>query len=187
MAHIELKFERTFDALMAARVRAAVVKASVRSVNTTIKSARTMVQRFIAEKTELKRKDFIKRLYIQGASKDYPDASLRFFGRGIPLFQFSARKKVVKTAKGRRIGVTALVKGTRQFVPGAFIAEMKSGKTGVFSRVGDDRLPIRQLFSNELSDLFQRESGFLPQLKAHAEDTLRRNFDRDLEFYLAKS
>lgn len=63
--------------------------------------------------------------------------------------------------------------------PGAFVATMASGYTGIFKRVGKSRLPIREhvIKSEGITD------SFMQWLAAHADQRLLEQFVSDLEFY----
>jgi hypothetical protein len=60
------------------------------------------------------------------ASNENPKASIIAFGPGFPLMAF----RPVQSAAG----VTVTIKGKRVLVPHAFMATMKTGRTGVFAR-----------------------------------------------------
>ncbi|OFZ54966.1 MAG: hypothetical protein A2428_03065 [Bdellovibrionales bacterium RIFOXYC1_FULL_54_43] len=185
MAEIKIELEKNFDNL-GPRMRKVVERATVRSLNIAIKSVRSQVQKAITEGVGVKRKDIIKRLWIFPADSGRLEAALNVNGAGVPLFKFDAKRTKVKTTRGVRYGVTAMIKGGRTFIPGGFLAEMKSGKVGVFERTGTDRLPIRQMFSNEVTDFLKNNSGFLPRIKDDANRKLQQNFDRDYLFYYRK-
>lgn len=96
---------------------------------------------------------------IERATPGNLKASLIAKGRPIPLVEFAARQ----TSKG----VTVSVKEGRKLVPGAFIATMPGGHTGVFvhderkaqkhrkvnnTRGGWHQLPIRELYGPSVVD-----------------------------------
>jgi hypothetical protein len=184
---IQIKIEVSkLDKSFLERYSVAVDKASVRAANRTMSSVRTRVQRYLSDKLGVARKDIIKRLFIRSAAALNREASLSFLGKGIPMISLGARVKTVKTARGKRKGVTALVGGSRQLIPGAFIATMKSGKAGVFQRKGDGRLPIRELFSMGAYDILKTDTGFVSDLQSFAQDTMEKNFRADYEFFSGK-
>jgi hypothetical protein len=178
--HIEMD---KFDEKIGGKLRRAAEKAAVRAANRTIITTRAELQREISEKLQIKRKDLIGRFHVDKASKDQPVARLIVFGRGIPLFRFAARKITVQTSKGKRTGATAMINGQRQVVPGGFIAQMASGKVGVFARRGDRRLPIEELTTNNVLDLLNRDQSLLGRIKAGAQATMKKNFERDFNYF----
>ena len=66
-----------------------------------------------------------------------------------PLADFGARQT--------KRGVTVVIRkgGSRTLIPGAFLATMKSGHVGVFTRVGKARLPIQERFGPKISNAFK--------------------------------
>lgn len=183
MTEIKIEVERTFLEKIKNPMQRVLDRAIVRSLNRTVSSVRTLVAREIVDKTGMKKKDIMPRLFINKAERSNADASLVSLGNGLPLALFGAKRIRVSSNRGKRYGVTALVRGTRQVIPGAFLATMKSGKTGVWERVGSDRLPIRQLFSSDVQDFIRSDTGFLSRVKTFAKESFDKNFASDYEFY----
>lgn len=184
MIKIETNASEVVAALAGASKRT-VNKAFSHSANVTISSSRTFILKALAE-SGLKRKIGAAALYFSKSTPETLTASLKDRGRKIPLAAFSPKSKKVKTARGRRIGVTILIGGNRELVPGGFLATLKSGKVGVFQRVGSERLPIKQMFAKQLSDLFHNTSGLPAATKTFANEIFRKSFKRDFEFYKSK-
>jgi hypothetical protein len=105
-------------------------------------------------------------------------------GKPIPLVKFAARTRGVRTDRGKRVGVTVNVKGTRKMVQHAFLATI-NGYTGIFQRKGKDRGPAKQLFSTSVTDIFKSRE-FLRGLKAFALERLRTVLQQELNFELTK-
>ncbi len=87
-----------------------------------------------------------------------------------------------QTRKGVMVQVNA---GARKLVKSAFVATMRSGHEGVFQRVGRGRLPIRELFSSRVSDVFN-DGPMIPGVLAQAQARFSSGFDRLLPLELAK-
>ena len=66
-------------------------------------------------------------------------------GKPVSLASYPARQ----TKRGVTVEVN---RGKRTLLEGAFLATTKSGHRGVFLRVGDDRLPIRELLGSRPVD-----------------------------------
>jgi Prophage minor tail protein Z (GPZ) len=79
----------------------------------------------------------------------------------------------------------AINKGARSLVKGAFVATMQSGHTGVFVRKGKARLPIEELFTTRVSDLFN-DSGMVPAVYARGGEVFAKSFARLLPLELGK-
>lgn len=194
MAEIKIEVERTFLQRIKNPMQRVLDRAILRSLNRTISSVRTMVQREITEKTGVKKKDIMPRLFIHRAERSNQAAALKSLGRGVPLVLFGARRVRIQSDRGKRFGVSAMVKGQRQVIAGGFLAEMPNGKVGVFarkdvtrSRKGKPRsspeLPIKQLFSSEVQDLIRSDTGFLSRVKRYGHDTFEKNFAADYKFF----
>lgn len=162
-------------------------KAVGRSLNRTIVSTRKVASQEIRKEVKIKAGDLKKRLAIQrikrGAKLNEMRAKLIMFGGGIPMVKLGARSKRVRTSRGRRLGVTAVLRGQRRIVEGGFLAKTKSGYTGVFARTGRGRYPIKQLYSGEMADLVQSPK-FLKKLEKHAGDFYAKQFDREMQYQI---
>lgn len=82
-------------------------------------------------------------------------------------------------------GVSFSINKRRSFIKSAFIATMRSGHTGVFMRVGKKRLPIDEVFTSRISDVF-RDSGMIPAITAAGQRKFDSAFARVLKLELAR-
>ena len=88
--------------------------------------------------------------------------------------------------KQTRGGVSVIINtGKRVLIKGAFEATMRSGHVGVFMRKGQGRLPIKELFTTKVVDVFQ-DKGFVPSVWAKAQATFASSFARLLPLELKK-
>ncbi len=165
-----------------------VDRAAVRALNTTVRAVREEARRVIEDKlkVKLKRGDLKSKLQMKIATTRKKQATLLIVDRGTPLIRFSAKRVIVQTPRGRRIGFSVEVKGKRELAAGAFRITMKSGKQGLFARTTKARLPIEQLFSSEVGDLF-KDLSVVARIKAFAVDTFNKNFEREYKYYLSKA
>jgi hypothetical protein len=162
----------------------ALRRATVRTLNEGLRAARTLAVRRTAEELGMSTAEARKRLLFSNASTKTLEATLRIGGRGVSLMAFKPKRARVQTRRGVRIGVTIqTLAGRRELVPGGFFVKLKSGKRGVFKRVGESRLPIKQLFAklSPVAELVQREASDLTRV---ARATFERNFDRNFEHYV---
>lgn len=113
-------------------------------------------------------------------------------GSPFPLSAYPARQvgARVRGRKGRKEvsagGVRVSVnKGRASFVQGAFIAKLKSGHRGIFVRRGLKRLPIDELFSTRISDVF-RDNGMIPAVFARGSTVFSASMGRLLPLEIAK-
>jgi hypothetical protein len=184
---IEVKVDTSALRELTTRKAISVLRqATVKSLNRALGSTRTEASRIAQAELSMKRTEALKNLLFTIAKQPSLEAKIRIGGRGISLMAFSPKKVRVQTKRGRRIGVSILVKGVRQIVPGGFLATMPNGKRGVFARKGQAQYPIKQLFSkvSPLADLLATRT---PKLQQVAEAAFRKNFDHDFSFYAQKA
>ena len=164
----------------------AVNKAFAHSANGAITQTRTFILKALTE-AGIKRKYAAAQIYAKRATPDFLNASLRDKGKRIPLSAFSPRSKMVKTSRGKRTGVTVQIGGVRELVPGGFLMTTKSGRVGIFQRIGQSRLPIKQVyFTKALAGIYAGTSELKSSAQAYAKETMARLFAHDLEHYKAK-
>lgn len=110
-------------------------------------------------------------------------ATLKISDYGSPLYDFNARRRIVKTPKGKRIGVTVEVnKGKRVLVKGGFIAETRH-RLGVYRRQGKERDKIIHMLTSSVYDIF-KETKFAESIQKFAQNKFDERFTKNLEFYL---
>lgn len=138
------------------KVNRSIRKAAVKALNQALKHGRIEIRDFIASNTGLKKGYLNKRLWANKARVNRLRAELRGASKGTPFAVMSPKRVKVQSRRGIRYGVTAKVQGGRQLLPGGFMATMKSGKTGVWRRRGQERLPIGNYKSSVIADMFDR-------------------------------
>jgi hypothetical protein len=99
-------------------------------------------------------------------------------GAPSPLSAFPHRQ----TRKGVTVSVN---KNGSKLIRSAFVATMKSGHKGVFVRRGNKRLPIDELFSTRISDVF-RDQGMVPAVYDRTQAVFRSAFERLFRLELNK-
>ncbi|MBK8159133.1 MAG: phage tail protein [Rhodospirillaceae bacterium] len=161
-------FSEALDALGDKHFRAAGMIA----VNDTLRQANKAAVSAIAKAGSIKVADVRKRLRAIKATRENLTGILRASKYALPLVAFSARQV--------KAGVTAREWGQRRTYKGAFIATMKTGHRGVFKRVGDDRLPIRQLWGPGVGHVM-RAPDVRADLEALIRERLPINLKRQIE------
>lgn len=151
--------------------------AAVRALNRTGAAVRTEAVRQIRGRYNLRAGTVRDQIRIVRASRQRLTVDVIASGAPIPLVEFGARQ----TKKG----VTVRVTKQRKLVKGVFIARMKSGKVGVFERLGKARLPIRELFSISLPRTFTQRQ-ILAALQKVAAERFNLEFQRDLAYRLGR-
>lgn len=153
-----------------------ILRASVRAMNRGMTSGRSVMAKAVSADLKLKQKDVRDALVLKQANITNPSASLAASLKRIPLVDFGARGPEPSRAKGR--GVTYNVGRSKSLVPDAFLAVMASGHRGVFTRKGNKRLPIKELFGPSLGRVF---ITYKPAATARALEMFQKNFGHELE------
>ena len=114
------------------------------------------------------------------------DAAEDIAGQPIPLFRFDVAF-LYPTVRG---GVTARIYqsgGGRLHLKHAFVAKLRSGHYGVFSRTGKPRLPISEHHGPNAATAFERTPGAEAEIIAESADKLLSEFDRQVDLLLRQS
>lgn len=154
----------------------AVVAAARKAGRDALRALRTDSVKALRERKRFKASALRKALTPQspkGARLENLAWTLTVSGRPMPLASFPYRGT---KRKGVRVEVNV---GRPKYLRNAFVATMRSGHTGIFERVGRARLPIRELYSTRVTDVF-RDAGFVPERFARAGVVFGSTFDRVL-------
>lgn len=108
-------------------------------------------------------------------------ATISISGKRIPLLEFNATGPF--PSRGRGAVSVRTGRGGRKRIPGAFIAQMRSGHKGVFKRTSKVRLPIIELHGPSLPHVFAK---YLPLGVERAEEQLGKNLEHELAFALSQ-
>lgn len=138
-----------------------------RAINKIGKSTRTYISREVRKKIAIKAKDANKCITYHRGRLSNPTGRIKIRGKRLPLIQFGASQ----TKKG----VTYRIEkgGGRKRMQGGFIATMRSGHRGVFSRRGKSRLPIHEAFGVSIPYA-------VSEVRQLARTTLERDVSRKL-------
>jgi hypothetical protein len=114
---------------------------------------------------------------LRGAIADL-EWTMRVSGEPSPVAAFPYRQT--------RAGINAMInRNKRTLIGGAFVATMKSGHTGVFMRKTGKRLPIREVFTTRVSDVF-KDNGVVSGVYGRAQDVFTASFERLFPMELRK-
>lgn len=169
-----------------ADTREVVSTATVRALNRALDQSATAGTREIRKRYNVKAAVVAKALKKIRASKRLGGlvAILRVEGARIPLIEFDAREKKVKSARGprRAVSVKVLVGGERKVVAGGFVGTHGgSGTRGIFKRTGRGRYPIKYRRSVSIPQAFTNET-VLEVVKRVAAESFRSNFAQQIRF-----
>lgn len=136
------------DAFIPATKRAVMTAASMAG-GEAIRYARAEMTRQITARKAFKTGEVRDSLtIIYPSSKEVLVWRLRASNRAMPVFAFPGVRQTQQ-------GVTVQIKaGQNAAIPHAFIATMKSGHRGVFIRTSKKRLPIRELYTSKIVNVF---------------------------------
>lgn len=114
-------------------------KAAVRALNRTIQQAKTAAKREMVKEYSFKSSKIESTIRIFNASTGRVEAKLSSRSRRTRLIDMAARQV--------KAGTTVRIKNKRKLIKSAFIARMKSGHIGVFSRLTNKSKPIKELYT----------------------------------------
>jgi len=111
--------------------------AHMRATTRTAEAARTQIRKEMSAETGVQAKLLNRRFRVHRGNRDRPDARL-FIGT-VPVRAYDMGVRELKR------GVSVRGPGGRIRLNSAFVATMKSGRTGVFQRETKTRLPIKEV------------------------------------------
>lgn len=163
-------------------VERAVGRALFKSGRDALRTLRTESSRTVRARKRIKLARVNKSLatFFPSSSDSIGDLEWRMdvSGKAIPLVDYPHSQ----TRAGVMVAVNV---GKRVLIRSAFEAKMKSGHDGIFARRGKSRLPIDELFSTRISDVF-RDAGMITSVVARALGAFDRTFDRVFPLELDK-
>lgn len=175
-----------------ARLRAVAPQRIARALSRGAGSARTFMAREVSRDMGLKVSVVRDEIRLEEPNPEALTARLIVKGKRIPLIDFNARGP--EPSRGRGRGVTARIGGSSKRYPHAFIATMRSGHRGVFTRVTGARrrgpaparsqLPIVELRGPSLPHVF---SKYLSLGVARGQEQIIKNLEHELKFALQES
>jgi hypothetical protein len=159
-------------------------QATARALNRAIAGVRTDSVREVRKEYSVAPAAVRKSFRVHRAKRGFLEAEAVSTGGRIPLVKFGARPSSPGKRKPR-IGVSVQVKRARKVVPGSFVARMKSGHVGMFTRDGDGRLPISQKFGLSVPEMIGNDE-VMARIQAGADDRFNKNLAHELDFALSK-
>lgn len=161
------------------RLLAGIPKGASKAISSAIKRAATSGEAFAAKEIRkeyhIKAGDFKKytrteRKYVRGATGTTVDVVFR--GYHIPLIRFDTRvsRGGIVTARVKRSSV-------KQVLENAFVQTMPGGHVGLFERVSDARMPIREFFGPSVPQMLSANEDVEQAMGDH----IRETFDDRLE------
>lgn len=160
------------------RAQQAIVRALKRGGT----AADTYMSRAVAADMGLKVGDVKKTFRRRQPTLEKPEFTVGAGFKRVPLMNFSARGPVPSRGKGRGVSYRMGAGNSRNRLPNAFIARMRSGHAGVFVRVSKRRLGIRELFGPSLGKVFAK---YRQAATERGYEVMRSTLEHDLDRILA--
>ena len=157
-----------------------------RAGSTALRDGAVESNRRIRRRKKLKVRIVRRALTLRRPGRTGPRMEWAIDVRGTPvkLQEYAPRKRMIRTGRGKRRGVSVEVNVGKRTIPkGAFTATLRSGHTGVFRRLGRSRLPIRELLGSRPADALLHHGeaeGVQARMQSSFVKTFRRNFDAEL-------
>lgn len=146
-------------------------KAAISALNRTAQQVKTAANRKIREKYSFQARVVAQSLKVARSQFARLEVSVISEGKRIRVIDASARQ----TPRG----VTVLIGKQRKLITSAFIATMKSGHVGVFSRRTKKRLPIDEIYTIAIAEAFGSEA-VTATMRLKAEEVFIPRFEHEL-------
>lgn len=159
---------------MLAGIHGGLKKAFGSAATRTAKSSINLASKDVRKEYLIKDSDFKK--YTHSSFRvNESGVSIEFHGWHIPLIAFDA--KFGKDGK-----VTARVKrsSAKETLDNAFVRSVARLHTGIFERVGDDRLPIREFLGPSVPQMMSYNENLQEAISQHTRETFEKRFDHEV-------
>ena len=178
-------------ARLLAHMPGAAEKATARAINRAVDKARTEVIARVAERYNISSAEIQKTTKIVGARPNRLAAVIYYTSRrGLAITKVKTKPKMPPTQKAvevrmRRRVSSEIIAGQKKEWPHAFIAQMKSGHVGLFSREKDSkkRLPIHERVTVNVPGMAGHYSIINSVLEL-AQAKLDEELDRQMQLFL---
>lgn len=155
--------------------------ALARALNRTAASERTAMARAVSQDMGIKVGAARTAIKVEKATRGSLASRVIARGKRLPLIEFKARAPY--PSRGRGAGVRYVMQGQRKTWRGSFIAIVGAGHKGVFFRVGQARLPIKQAYGPSIAHVFGNQ---IPVGEARRNQVLLTNVEHEIEFELSR-
>lgn len=139
-----------------AGIQGKVPLALSRAINRSVQTGRSEAVRQVRDQYTAKAKTIRDTIKITKANPNQLSAKITSIGSPLRLYNFKVSPKKPSPKRTTPINVE-VKKGSSKSLPGAFVANVKNGNTGVFSRVSSARLPIKQLYGPAVPIMMNNE------------------------------
>lgn len=156
-----------------------VNRAVAATLNRVAEGMKTEAARIIAKTYNIKNKDVksLGNVKVTKANTSKLEILLTSKGGNIPLIKFSTNPNAPRRVKMLKASVK---RGGKKPVPGAFVATMKSGHTGVFERMGAKRNPIGEKYGPAVP-IMMNNQDVADHLNEQANIRISKRLDQEMK------
>lgn len=169
-----------------------VVRKAVRSsIRKTVAKLKTFVRKRVRQRYNVPARVVARHTKLQHffQSRDKPFSILAYVGSKIGLINFGARPRIMRTARGKRRGVTVQVlkDEPRKLVTSvpAFIATGANQNRHVFARTSEARYPIVALTGPAVAQMVSHDE-IIDQADKFTGQELPKQFANEMEHFLLR-
>lgn len=148
-----------------------------RALNRAGTAGKTAMVRAIRADTGLTSKAIEREIKVDKANRTRLVVTFQIGAERIPLIAFSARGP--EPSRGRGRGVSYRLPTGRGRIPNAFIATMRTGHRGVYTRTTTSRLPIVEKRGPSVAHVFLK---FQDVFRAAAQDAIVKTIEHEIQF-----
>jgi len=164
-----------------------IVSSAIQAANRTIGNMKSEAVRFLREDIKIKPRDKDRIFQTISATRaNSAQAQLVVTPKPVALINLKPKVKTVMTNQGERQSVSVLFKGRRRTLADGFMAQLKSGHEGIFRRVGNKRLPIKEMFSWIGQDVFRNRDTLVKELQDLGEERFQFHFISRFDYFVEK-
>lgn len=180
----EAQFKHAREALL--HIPKGAEKAIARAINRALEGARTDAVKSICQEYHVKPTEVRRTFQIVRARPDKLEAQIISSGGAIPLIKFKVSPKSPAKQNKKRIAdrkrlVAGVRFGTNESMPFSFVIRAKNGYTGVFSRVGDRSLPLKQRYGPAVPQMLGHEK-VLRFIEQGAQERLDKELQHQINY-----
>lgn len=159
---------------MLAGIQGGLRKAFGSAATRTAKSSTNLASNDIRKEYIISDSDFKK--YTHSSFKsDANGVSIEFKGWHIPLIAFEA-----KFGKDGKVSARVKRSSSRKILDNAFVRSVSRSHTGIFERILDERLPIREFFGPSVPQMMSYNEELQEAIAEHTRETFEKRFDHEV-------
>ena len=165
---------------MLAHLPGEIAKVLARAINRAAEAARAEAIRAATARYNVKAGSVRKVLTLRRANAGSQAAAVSATGKRIPLIEFKVSPNQPSAKRMKRPHRAAVLKGGgMKDVPGMFVARLRNGRVGAFSRTGKERSPIREHFGPSIPEMLGKDQ-VSKAIEARAQEILESRLEHEI-------